>query len=156
EVALTLMLLVGAGLMIRSLQNLWTASPGFRPENVLTFHMSLSPQNSSTPTKTRQAFRELSNRLSGVPGVEPASIEVGALPFMGTTEAGFLREEDAQAKKDALRIANIYSVTGDYFGAMGIPLAGGRFFTGQETDKNQLVTVIDQDLARQTFPGENP
>lgn len=156
EVALTLMLLVGAGLMMRSLNRLWSVSPGFRPENVLVFHTSLSPQYLSSPQKTREGFRLVSERLSGVPGVEAASLEVGALPFMGNTQTGFATAEDAKARKGETRLANIYAVEGDHFRAMGIPLVGGRFFSGQETDKTPLVAVIDQELARQTFPGQNP
>lgn len=154
EVALTLMLLVGAGLMLRSFLNLWAVSPGFRAENVLVFHTSLSPQHTSSPEKTRQAFRELSDRLNRLPGVDAASVEVGALPFMGNTQYGFTRE-DAKGK-DTTRLANVYAIAGDHFRAMGIPIVEGRQFTGQETDKTPLVTVIDQELARQVFPGENP
>jgi len=156
EVALTLVLLVGAGLMMRSLYNLWSVSPGFRPENLLTFHTSLSPQQTSTPERIRQAFRELNDRLSGIPGVEAASIEVGALPFMGNTTTGFSRDDDATATKNELRIANLYAVGRDHFRAMGIPLLRGRSFTGQETGKDQKVVVIDEELARETFPDQNP
>jgi predicted permease len=156
EIALTLMLVAGAGLMMRSLHNLWAASPGFRPDNLLVFHTSLSPQHSSTPQNIRQAFRELNDRLIGLPGVEAASVESGALPFMGNTTTGFSREEDGKLAKNELRIANMYAVGRDYFHAMGIPLLRGRLFTGQETDKNQKVAVIDEELARETFPGQNP
>jgi len=133
EVALTLVLIVGAGLMMRSLQRLWTASPGFRPENVLVFHTSLSPQLSSTPDNIRQAFRELNDRLSGLPGVEAASVEVGSLPFMGNSTTGFSRDGDAKGAKSELRMANVYAVGRDHFRALGIPLLRGRAFTGEET-----------------------
>src|SRR5205823_723517 len=63
EVALTLILLVGTGLMMRSLHNLWNVSPGFNPQDVVIFHSSLSPRRSSTPEKTREAFHELNDRL---------------------------------------------------------------------------------------------
>jgi predicted permease len=155
EVALTLMLLVGAGLMMRSLKSLWAASPGFRPENVLVFHTSLSPQLSSTPEKMRLAFRELNDRLSALPGVESASVEVGSLPFMGHSTTGFSRGEDAKTAKNELRFANVYRVGRDHFRAMGIPLLRGRSFTGQETDKSQLVAVVDEELARELCPGQD-
>ena len=156
EVALTLVLIVGAGLMMRSLQRLWTASPGFRPENVLVFHTSLSPQLSSTPDNIRQAFRELNDRLSGLPGVEAASVEVGSLPFMGNSTTGFSRDGDAKGAKSELRMANVYAVGRDHFRAMGIPLLQGRTFTGKETDRSQQVAVVDEELARETFPGQDP
>jgi serine phosphatase RsbU (regulator of sigma subunit) len=155
EVALTLMLVVGAGLMMRSFQNLWAANPGFRPENVLVFHTSLSPQLSSTPERIRQAFRELNDRLSALPGVESASVEVGSLPFMGHTTGGFSREDDAKTAKNELRIANMYWVGRDHFRTMGIPILRGRSFMGQETDKSQRVAVVDEVLAREVFPGQD-
>jgi len=155
EVALTLMLVVGAGLMMRSLQSLWATSPGFRPENVLVFHMSLSPQLASTPEKIRQAFRELNDRLTGLPGVESASVEVGALPFMGHTTIGFSREDDTATAKNELRIANVYAIGRDHFRAMGIPLLRGRSFTGLETDKSPPVAIVDEELAREVFPGQD-
>ncbi len=155
EVALTLMLLVGTGLMMRSLHNLWNVSPGFNPQGVLVFYIGLSPQRASSPEKTREAFRELSDRLSGLPGVEAASVEVGGLPFIGNTTVGFSRE-DAETAKTELRMANLYAVGRDHFRAMGIPLSRGRSFTDRDTDKSHLVTVIDEELARTAFPRQNP
>ena len=156
EVALTLMLLVGAGLMMRSLQSLWATSPGFRADNVLVFGTSLSPQRASSPASTRQALRELNDRLSGLPGVDAASVEVGSPPLMGNFTLEFSRVEDAKGSKNELRIANVYWIGRDHFRAMGIPLLQGRAFTGEETDKAPKVAVVDEELARETFPGQNP
>ncbi|MBV8845919.1 MAG: SpoIIE family protein phosphatase [Bryobacterales bacterium] len=154
EIALTLIVLIGAGLMLRSLRNLWAASPGFRPDNVLVFHTSLSPQRFTTPESIRRAFRELNDRLSSLPGVDAASIEVGSLPFMGTTTTGFSRADETVTNNE-LRIANLYVVGRDHFRAMGIPLLRGRFFTAAEIDKDQRVAVVDEELARETFPGQD-
>jgi len=156
EVALTLMLLVGTGLMMRSLHNVWNVSPGFNPEGVLVFYTGLSPQRASSPEKTRKAFRELNDRLGALPGVEAASVEVGGLPFIGNTTVGFSREDDAETSKGEMRMANLYAVGRDHFKAMGIPLSRGRSFTDQDTDKSHLVTVIDDELARTAFPRQNP
>jgi predicted permease len=155
EVALTFMLLVGTGLMIRSLHNLWNVSPGFNPERVLVFYTGLSPERSSSPEKTREAFRELNDRLSALPGVEAASVDVGGLPFFGNTGIGFSREDEAETSKSTMRTANLYAVGRDHFKAMGIPLWRGRSFTDQDTQKSPLVTVIDEDSARRVFPAQN-
>jgi predicted permease len=156
EVALTLVLLVGAGLMIRSLYNLWNVSPGFDPHGVLVFYTSFSPQRASNPLRTREAFRDLDARLRALPGVEAASIDLGGLPFFGNTTVGFWREGDVRAYRDAMRMANLYGVTRDHFQAMGIPLVRGRSFTNQDTERSRLVVVIDQDSARAIFPGQDP
>lgn len=156
EVALTLVLLVGAGLMIRTLQNLWSVSPGFNPHDMVVFFTGLSPQHSSTPGKTREGFRDLVSRLRALPGVEAASLQVGGLPFFGNSTLGFRREDDRRAFRDALRMANLYGVSSDHFHVMGIPLIRGRSFSDQDKEKTELVTVIDQDSARALFPGEDP
>ena len=156
EVALTLVLLVGAGLMIRSLRNLWNVSPGFDPSGMVVFFTGLSAQHASTPEKTREAFRDLEARLRALPGIEAASVEVGGLPFFGNSTLGFRREDDRRAFRDALRMANLYGVSSDHFQAMGIPLVRGRSFNDQDTEKSQLVTVIDQDSARALFAGQDP
>jgi predicted permease len=156
EVALTLMLLVGAGLMMRSLHNLWNVSPGFDPQGVLVFYTSLSRQRSASPEKTREAFRELNDRLEALPGVEAASVEVGGLPFLGNTTFGFSRENDTDISKRAMRMANLYAVGASHFKAIGIPLLRGRSFTGRDSEKSQLVTVIDEETARRVFPGQDP
>jgi predicted permease len=155
EVALTLILLVGTGLMMRSLHNLWNVSPGFNPQDVLVFHTSLSPERSSSPEKTRVAFHELNDRLSALPGVESASVGVGGLPFIGNSTLGFSRVDEAERPKRTMRMANLYAVGRDHFKAMGIPLLRGRSFTDRDTEKNQLVTVIDEDSARRVFSGQD-
>jgi hypothetical protein len=141
--------------MIRSLHNLWDVSPGFNPNGVLVFYTALSPQLSSSPQKTREAFRELDYRLSAAPGVEATSIEVGGLPFFGNTTIGFSSESDAKDSKGTMRMANLYSVGRNHFKAMGIPLLRGRSFTDQDTEKGELVTVIDKDSVRVLFPGQD-
>jgi predicted permease len=156
EVALTLVLLVGAGLMIRSLHNLWNVSPGFDPNGVFVFYTGLSPQRASSPEKAREAFRDLDARLRALPGVQAASVDLGGLPFFGNTTVGFWREGDVRASRDAMRMANLYGVTRDHFQAMGIPLVRGRSFTNRDTENSRLVAVIDQDSARGIFPGQDP
>ncbi len=156
EVALTLILLVGTGLMMRTLQNLWSAAPGFAPRNLLVFYTSLPPDRSSSPEKMRLVIHELNDLLRSLPGVEAAGVEAGGLPFIGNTGVGFSREDEPETSKNTLRPSNIYWVSRDHFKAMGIPLLRGRGFTVQDTNKSPLVAVIDEDSARAIFPGQDP
>jgi len=157
EVALTLMLLVGAGLMMRSLQKLWNVSPGFNPANVLTFYTGVSGPHAANPEAIRASFREINDRLSALPGVESASIEIGGLPFRGNSTSGFSLEDDSHTTKEReMRVANFYAVGPDHFAAMGIPLLRGRSFKRQDTIDHPLVAIIDEELARQVFPGQDP
>jgi len=157
EVALTLVLLVGAGLMIRSLQKLWSVSPGFNPEGVLSFYTGVSGSHAANPDAIRASLREINDRLTAVPGVESASVEIGGLPFRSNTTAGFSSEDDPQTSKvRELRIAKFYAVGPDHFSVMGIPLLRGRSFTRQDTIGHPLVVIVDEELARQVFPGQNP
>jgi putative ABC transport system permease protein len=156
QVALTLMLLAGAGLMIRSLERLWSVNPGFDPQGVLVFLTGLSPQRSATPEKTREALRALGARLRALPGIDAASVDVGGPPFFGNTTLGFRREDEVQDSRAGLRMANLYGVGPAHFTTMGIPLVRGRSFTDRDMAESPLVTVIDEDSARAIFPGQNP
>src|SRR5207247_2359851 len=87
EMALALVLLIGAGLMIRSLNALWNVDPGFRPDNALTFGLNLPPSmRTASPEEIRAALRELSDKLSSTPGVRAAAFCWGAAPLRGDSE----------------------------------------------------------------------
>ena len=157
EVALTLTLLAGAGLMIRSLYNLWNVDPGFNPRGVLTFYTSFSAARASNPEKIRQSLLELNGRLTSVPGVEFASLQIGGLPFLGDTTISFRADDDSQPQRTSeVRTARFYGVGVDHFRTMGIPILRGRSFTPKDALASPLVTVIDEELARTVFPGQDP
>ena len=154
EVALALVLLVGAGLMIRSLAHLWSVDPGFDPHHLLTFNIRLSPANASNPSKVRAAFRELNDQLSALPGVQAATLELGALPFSGSNTMGYWAENEPKpAKAGDAHITIAYAVGSDYFRVMGIPLLRGRPLTQQDNESAPLVIVVDEYLARSLFAG---
>jgi predicted permease len=157
EVALTLVLLVGTGLMIRSLHYLWNVDPGLDPRGLMTFYIGLSPERAKTPEKIRASFHELNERLTALPGVESASVQIGGLPFMGRTTIGFLSEDDPPSNNPSdLRLARFYGVGVDHFKAMGIPVLRGRSFTNADKPASPAVTVVDEELARSVFPGQDP
>jgi predicted permease len=156
EVALTLVLLVGAGLMLRSLEKLWTVNPGFDPEHVMTFYTGVSGAHAAKPEAIRAAFGEINDRLAAAPGVEAASVDIGGLPFRGNTTLGFSIEGDQQTKeRRETREAHFYAVGPDHFKAMGIPLLRGRAFTRQDAMNHPLVAIVDEELARSVFPGQD-
>jgi putative ABC transport system permease protein len=156
QVALALVLLLGSGLLIRSLAKLLSADAGFRPEHVMTMGISVDGARYATPA-SRLAFHDaLVERLEAIPGVQFAGTAWG-LPFtdLGTSSpfriAGRPVATDAQQPH-----ANMWYVGGDYFRAMGIQLVAGRTFTRADADGAQPVSIIDEALAHQFFPNEDP
>ncbi len=158
EVALALVLLIGAGLMIRTLRALWNVDPGFRPDNVLTFGLSFPPSmRALSPEGRRAALRDLSDRLNSTPGVKAASFSLFASPMQNGSSASFwLEGQPKPASASEMHRTLAYGVEPGYLTVMGIPLKQGRFFTAQDETGTQGVVVIDEVFARQYFPNTNP
>jgi len=156
QMALSLVLLVGAGLLIRTIRHLWEVDPGLATEDVISFKVGLSPSLTKTPSDTRAAYRQLLGRIQQIPGVQsgdfttlvPLSGEDNSIPFWVTSQPP---ASIAQAPR-----AVTYSTGPDYLRVMGIPLLQGRFFTPEDTEKSERVVVIDSVLARTYFQGKNP
>jgi predicted permease len=158
EVALALVLLIGAGLMIRSLSALWNVDPGFRADNVLTFGLSLPPSMRAASDEAKRAsMRDLSDRLNSMPGVKAASLKVGGTPMQSDDDRFFwLEGQPKPANKNEMQRALVYWVEPGYLAAMGIPLKQGRFFTAQDEAGTRPVVVIDEIFARKYFPNTDP
>ncbi|MBA2527760.1 MAG: ABC transporter permease [Pyrinomonadaceae bacterium] len=158
EMALAVVLLIGAGLMIRSLAALWNVDPGFRPDNVLTFGLSLSPSmKTASPEATRAALRELSDQLSSAPGVKALSFSDGGVPLQGANDLFFWVDgQPKPSSQSEMNGALVYRVEPGYLTAMGIPLKQGRFFTNQDDERSLPVVVIDEVFARKYFPNADP
>jgi predicted permease len=158
ETALALVLLIGAGLMIRSLVRLWNVDPGFDPHNVLTFGLSLPPSiTSASPDRIRAAFREVDDKLASVPGVKAVSQTWGAVPISLDDEQLFWIEgQPKPANENDMSWAVDYIVEPDYLKVMGTPLKQGRFLTPQDGEHSPLVAVIDEVFAQKYFPAQNP
>jgi len=157
EMALALVLLIGAGLMIRTLAALWRSNPGFDPHRVLTFNISLSPEKTSNAAGIRASYRELVRRFGALPGVEAVSLDAGALPMQGDSELPFWREGQPKPANDSdMNWALYYGVTSDYAKVMRIPLLRGRFLTPQDNESSAPVVLIDEAFARKYFPNEDP
>ncbi|HTQ61381.1 MAG TPA: ABC transporter permease [Candidatus Solibacter sp.] len=158
EVAMALVLLVAAGLMIRSLGALWSVNPGFDPHNVLTFGVALPPSaNGGGPDAARAALRQLNDALASVPGVTASSLSWGAIPLQFDDEDLFWIEgkPKPQSEND-MSWALSYVVQEDYLKLMKIPLERGRFLTAQDNEKAPHVIVVDDVFAKQYFPGQDP
>jgi predicted permease len=158
EVALALVLMIGAGLMIRTLNSLWHVDPGFQPENVLTFGLSFPPSMSALTLEARHAsLRDLSDRLNSMPGVKAASLKLGAEPLQNADNTFFWRDDRPRPSSTSeMHRTLVYAVEPGYLAAMGIPLKQGRFFTAQDVRGTHPVAVIDEVFARQHFPDTNP
>ncbi len=158
EIGLSVVLLVAAGLLIRSFVRVWSTSPGFDPHNVLTASVSPSPANLASPAKALAVFRELKNQISQIPGVESASLGLGSVPFSGSWSAApiWRNGEAPPAALAQWHWAAAVAASPDYFRTLQIPLIRGRSFTEQDGATSPPVLIIGQELANELFPGKNP
>jgi putative ABC transport system permease protein len=156
EVALSLVLLIGAGLMMRSFMRLQHTDPGLNPEDVLTLRLDLPVAKYNAPAKRQAFYKDLLGRIGTLPGVEAAGA-ISRLPLAGgywgrnLTVEGFPVLSGPQAP-----VINHCVITPNYFRAMGIPILMGRDFTDADTSDSMKVTIIDERLAREYWPDESP
>jgi predicted permease len=157
EMAMALVLLIGAGLMVRSLTRLWSVNPGFNPHHVLKFGISLPPSMmSASQDAIRAGFRELEEKLTSIPGVNAASVTWGAVPMDVDDEQLFWLEGQAKpASEHDMSWAVDYIVGPDYLKVMGIPLERGRFLNAQDNEHSRPVVVIDDVFARTYFSNQD-
>jgi predicted permease len=158
EMAMALVLLTGAGLMIRSLVKLWGVDPGFRPDNVLTFGVSFPPSMlAPSPDAIRAYVREIDRKFGSVPGVEAISQSWGAVPLGSDDDQVFwLEGEPKPANETDMKWTLDYIVQPDYFKVMGIPLLHGRVFSVHDDERSPRVAVVDEVFARKYFADQDP
>jgi putative ABC transport system permease protein len=156
EVAAALVLLAGAGLLVRSFANVMALDPGFRSEHVLTLRMNLSPKRYEEPARRLVFYRRLLERLDGVPGVRAAGL-VSFLPMTLKGGSFAYRAEGRPAPASNQEPFAVYrSVTPGFFQAMEIPIERGRALTARDDERAPLVAVISRSMARVAFPGQDP
>ncbi|MGB6482418.1 MAG: FtsX-like permease family protein [Candidatus Acidiferrales bacterium] len=157
QMALALVLLTGAGLLIRSLAQLWNINPGFDPNNLVTFNLALPPQmNTAPPEAIRAALRNFNASIAAVPGVEAESLSWGAFPMYWEDDDSFwVAGQPRPTNENQMNGMYDYVVTPDYLKAMRIPLLAGRFFTEGDDVHSKPVAVVDEVLARKYFPNGN-
>jgi predicted permease len=158
EMALALVLLVGAGLMLRTLGRLWSQDPGFNPRGVLTFNLSPPPSLMNKNAETVRAYsRDLDSRLAATPGVQAVSMAWAAIPMAGDDEHVFwLDGQPKPASQNDMNWAVKYVVEPDYLKVMQVPLLRGRFFTSRDNEHSPSVAVIDDTLAKKYFGNHDP
>ena len=155
EVMLSLMLLTGAGLLIRSFLRLQSVDPGFRPDHVLTLRVSLPDALYPDDLQQRRFFRELTSRVREIPGVEQSGM-ISGLPLTGSSSGTTTVDTQAVPPSDRSPEADRRCVTPGLFNALGIGLVQGRFFNDGDNENSQPVAIIDETMARTYWPHENP
>ena len=156
EVALGLVLLISAGLMVRSFTHLMNVDPGFDPGNVLTGQIMLTDPAYEKHEERVKYVEETLKRLRAMPGVVSAAF-VSPMPFSGGDVSGDFRiggRMEPEPGKEPY--AHVRSVTSEYFQAIRIPLRKGRYFTGHERRGGIGAVIVNEALGRQYFPGEDP
>ena len=155
QMALTLVLLVGAGLLFRTIRHLSDVNPGFDIQHVMTFKVGVSHSLTKTAPSTRTAYRQLIERIRQIPGVQGADF-TGSVPLNGGGTLPFwIGSQKPASLQGAPRL--VMFLTGpDYLRTMGIPLLRGRFFSPEDTTNSPCVMVIDRVLADMYFPDSDP
>ena len=156
ELALSLMLLIGAGLLVRSFVRLQSVAPGFNPGNVISMRIGRTGMDLSNQDKAIEYFRQVGDRLARVPGIT-ARGAVTALPFTSSVGWGSVHVEGWIPQPGQELQVDQRAATPDYFRTMEVPLITGRFFNDFDALPNaQPVAIIDEKFAQRFWPSENP
>jgi putative ABC transport system permease protein len=156
EVALSLLLLVGAGLLIKSFMRLQRVNGGFDPANVLTMRIVVPTARYSQPDQVRNFYREVLRRVSALPGVTKAGASNG-IPLSGSGGSGTTTIDNPAFVDDrGTPEADQRIVTPGYFEAMGMTLRSGRLFDDRDNENSQPVAIIDETMANTFWPNEDP
>jgi putative ABC transport system permease protein len=158
EIALALVLLIGAGLMIRTLFALWGADPGFNPRAVISFFVSAPPSLPKEPAAAIRAWlRQVHDSLAEAPGVESVSLNFGASLMQGDSDGNFwFAGRPRPAHPTDMPMALFYVTEPAYFKTLQISLERGRLFTDADNEHSAPVALIDETLAQKYFPREDP
>jgi predicted permease len=157
EVAMTLLLLIGAGLMLRSLTALWRVNPGFNPSRAITFNLSMPSTSATTSDEIRARLRQFDDKMGSIPGVQAVSVTLGSRPMIHDSSLPFWIEGRPKPTTDnEMPQAMFYLVEAGFQQAMGTTLERGRFVTAQDNENAPVVIDIDDVFARTYFPNENP
>jgi predicted permease len=156
EIALAMVLLVAAGLLLRSFAKLMSVSPGFDVQHIVKADVSLPRFQYSTPQQWTAFSDELLARIQAQPGLQDSAVAVPVPIADGRVNLGFDIVGNPPSSAGASRTADYVSVSPDYFRVMGIPLLAGRFFNQHDVMSAPRVSVISQAMARLYFPNQNP
>jgi predicted permease len=156
ELALSLMLLIGAGLLVRSFVRLQNVPPGFNPDNVISMRIGRSGMDLSNPDAAVEYFRQVGDRLARIPGIK-ARGAVTSLPFTSSVGWGSINVEGWIPQPGQELQVDQRAATPDYFRTMEVPLIKGRFFNEFDAVPNaQPVVIVDEKFAQRFWPSEDP
>ena len=155
EIALTLTLLVAAGLVLKSFSRMQSLQLGYEPRNLFSARLELPWKTYNDREKIGTYTKALLDKITTIPGVRSAGIGSNS-PLMGGWQTGFWREEKGRPQPSEMLNADLEVVAGDYFQTFKVPLIRGRLFNERDTKDSPRVIVIDQAMAEQHFPGEDP
>lgn len=157
EIALAVVLLVGAGLMLRSLAALWRVNLGYNPDHAITFSLSLPTNTKTTEAETRARLRQFDAAMRAIPGVEAVSVTLGSRPMIHDSELPFwIKGQPKPTSNNHMPQAMFYLVEDGFQRAMGITLQRGRFVSANDKEDFPVVVDIDDAFARTYFPNQNP
>ncbi|HEY8412654.1 MAG TPA: ABC transporter permease, partial [Pyrinomonadaceae bacterium] len=155
EVALSVVLLAGAGLLFRSFMRLQAVNAGFTPQQVLTAKLSPAGPKFQNDTDYTKFYEQVLDRVSTIPGVQSAGV-INTLPLSAGPTIGFRIEGRPETTPDKWPMTNFRCVSADYFRTMNIPITNGRALTRQDDVNAPLRVMINQTLAQRDFPNEDP
>jgi predicted permease len=155
QMALTLVLLVGAGLLFRTIRHLSDVNPGFDIQHIMTLKVGVSHSLTKTAPSTRTAYQQLIERIRQIPGVQGADF-TGSVPLNGGGTMPFWIDSQKPASLQGAPRLVMFLTGPDYLRTMGIPLLRGRFFSPEDTTNSPCVMVIDSVLADIYFPDSDP
>jgi len=155
EIALTLTLLVAAGLILKSFSQMQSLQLGYEPRGLLTARLELPWKSYSSREKVVTFTKELLDCVRQLPGVQSVGIGSNS-PLMGGWQTGFVREGVPTPSPSNMPSADLEVITGDYSATFKAPLLRGRIFNERDTKDSPRVVIIDQAMAEQYFPGEDP
>jgi predicted permease len=157
EIAMALVLLIGAGLMLRSLSALWRVDPGYNPHHAIAFNLSMPSSAATTSAETRARLRQFDDRMRAIPGVQAFSVTLGSRPLVHDSSLPFWVDgQPKPANDNEMPQAMFYLVEAGFQRAMGIALERGRFITDRDNENAPVAIDIDDVFARTYFPNENP
>jgi len=156
EVALALVLLVGAGLLLKSFQKLQEVDPGFKPEHLLTMQISLPATKYRNPQQIDAFFQQALDKIKALPGVQSAGVST-SVPMSGFNSAGsFAIEGRTTAPGEMAPWGNRWFAGASYFQTLGVPLIKGRYFDDRDVRDAPQVAIIDETMERKFWPDEDP
>src|SRR4051794_25130785 len=155
EIALALILSVGAGLMIRSMAALTSVDPGFAPTQLVTFQLKLPEFRYDTPQKITALYDALRARLEADPAIRSVGSSTSLPPDLNAMTDNFVAEGQQVAPNQSAPVAPLVFVDEHYFKTLGVPLVAGRFFDERDTPGGPSVVIVNETLARRYFPGGN-